>query len=90
LKFVIPHTRAADGDKADHIGLTTLFGVERDLSQTDFFEYEFHYGLSTKFKNVFPTLNRFVTTDLPIVRDAFVEEIIVKATKSLVAHFLPD
>jgi hypothetical protein len=55
-----------------------LFGVERDLSQTDFFEYEFHYGLGTKFKNVFSTLNRCVTTDLPIVRDAFVEELLLR------------
>ena len=90
LKMVIPHTRAADGDRADHIGLTTTFTLERDLNKTDFFDYKFHYGLGTKFKKVFPTLNRFLTTELPLIRDAFVEEIIVKATKSTLAHFLPD
>jgi len=34
--------------------------------------------------------NRFLTTEIPIIRDAFVEEIIVKAAKSKIAHSLPD
>lgn len=92
FKVKIPHTKDEAGDEkgAVHIGLTTLHRLERDFKKSNFFTYQFYYSLGTKFDRRFPRLNRLVTTEIPFVRDYCVEEIVVKATKSKLANFLPD
>jgi SAM-dependent methyltransferase len=88
--IVIPHTPEADGADAEHIGLTTVFATERHLHDAGFFDYQFHYGLSTKFPRLPPWLNRLAHREVPVLRDVLVEELIVKATKSGLADLIPD
>jgi hypothetical protein len=87
---VIPHTPAADGPDAEHIGLSTVFAIERHLHAAGFFDYEFHYGLSTKFPGLPLWANRLVHRECPVIRDVLVEELIVRATKSGLAELIPD
>ena len=90
FKLVVPHTPAADGAAAEHIGLATPFGIERDLRDAGFFDYQFHYGLSTKLRGLPQGLNRLLHRETPVLRDLMVEEVIVKATKSHLVELIPD
>jgi Methylase involved in ubiquinone/menaquinone biosynthesis len=86
FKIVIPHTPGTDDPQ--HIGLVTRWQLTRCLHEAGFVNYQFFYAPLRRFG-----LSRFletISTEIPLVRDVFCEDVFCVAFKPIVLSHFPD
>ena len=86
FRIVIPHTHPS-GDM-EHIGLTTRFRLARCLQAANLFNYEFRYVPLRRFGR--SALVEIFSTEIPVLRDWFSEDLLVRAYKPIALSHFPD
>jgi SAM-dependent methyltransferase len=86
FKIVIEHTPGTDDPQ--HIGLVTRWQLTKCVYQAGFVNYQFFYAPLRRFG-----LSRFmeaISTEIPILRDIFCEEVFCAAWKPIALSYFPD
>jgi SAM-dependent methyltransferase len=84
--FVIPHTPGTDDPQ--HIGLTTRWGLRDCLIKAGFLNYAFFYAPLRRFGT--NKLVEVLSTEVPLIRDVFCEDLFAVAYKPVVLSHFPD
>lgn len=86
FKIVIPHTPGTDDPQ--HIGLVTRWQLTKCLYQAGFVNYQFFYAPLRRFE-----LSKFleaISTEIPVLRDIFCEDVFCIAWKPITLSHFPD
>lgn len=86
FKIVIPHTPGTDDPQ--HIGLITRWELTKCLYEAGFVNYKFFYAPLRRFG-----LSKFaetISTEIPILRDIFCEDVFCVAWKPITISHFPD
>jgi SAM-dependent methyltransferase len=86
FRIVIPHTPGAEDPQ--HIGLTTRWEMARLLQIAGFANYQFFYVPLRRFGHS-PALE-VLSTEIPILRDWFCEDVVCVAYKPIALAHFPD
>jgi SAM-dependent methyltransferase len=85
-KIVIPHTPGTDDPQ--HVGLVTRWALTQCLYQAGFGNFQFFYAPLRRFGS-----SRFmeaISTEIPILRDKFCEDVFCIALKPIALAHFPD
>lgn len=85
-KFVIPHTPGTDDPQ--HIGLVTRWQLTKNLYQAGFVNYQFFYSPIRRFG--FSRFMETISTEIPVLRDIFCEDVFCVALKPITLSHFPD
>lgn len=86
FKIIIPHTVSIEGEKAEHIGLSSRAKIMKALDSAGFNNYSFCYSRNSKIDRISPYINAIVSCEIPFLRDIFSEDVIVIARKSVILY----
>lgn len=86
FKLVIPHTPGTDNPQ--HIGLVTRWQLTKCLHQAGFVNYQFFYAPLRRFG--FSRFMEAISTEIPVLRDTFCEDVFCVALKPITLSHFPD
>lgn len=84
--FAIAHTPGTDDPQ--HIGLATRATLSQCLEEAGFLNYQFYYAPLRRFGK--SKIFELISTEIPLMRDYFCEDLFCRAYKPIVMSHFPD
>jgi SAM-dependent methyltransferase len=86
FRIVIPHTVSIKGESPEHVGLSSRVKIMKALNLAGFNNYKFYYSRNSKIDRISPFISEVLSCEIPLLRDALSEDVIVVARKSVILY----